>query len=395
MYLKNLKLVNFRNFKKNKFEFSGRITTIVGDNTTGKTNILEAIYLLASGKSFKAKLENEMITYGKEIARVSGGIQGDRNTDLEVVLTNGKVQIGDDPKNIKSTQKKKLLVNGIPRRLIDFAGNLRVVLFGPWDMDLVTESPSIRRRFLDFVLSQTDREYRRSVMIYEKGLRQRNRLLLRIRDENVPRTQLLYWDKLLIKHGEYLTKKREELIDDINGYQFPIQNRMWRYLNRRSNYQLIYDKSVISEGRLAQYAGEEAAAAITLVGPHRDDFTFRVKEQESKRVKRDRNYPMDEDGVESQLSRNLATFGSRGEQRMGVLWLKLAELSYIESVTGEEPILLLDDIFSELDHEHRDIVMEMVKGREKEKWSGQVIITTADPHNVEGIEGKIIKISNL
>ena len=383
MYLKSLTLVNFRSFRKTKFEFSGRITTLIGDNTTGKTNILEAIYLLATGKSFKAKLESEMITYGKEITRITGRILADGgSSNLEIVLTNGEVRIGDDPKNIKSTQKKKLLVNSVPRRLIDFAGNLRVVLFGPWDMDLVTEAPSIRRRFFDFVLSQTDREYRRSAMIYEKGLRQRNRLLLRIRDENVPRTQLLYWDKLLIRHGEYLTDKREELIDYINKYQFPLKDRIRQKLDNKSNYQLVYDKSIISEGRLAQYADEEVAAATTLVGPHRDDFIFRIKE------------PALPNQGDSKDDRDLARYGSRGEQRMGVLWLKLAELSYIESETDEKPILLLDDIFSELDHEHRDIVMDMVRGRmtSRGNFEGQVIITTADPHFVGKLEGKVINI---
>jgi DNA replication and repair protein RecF len=382
MYLKSLALVNFRNFRKMKFEFSGRITTLIGDNTTGKTNILEAIYLLASGKSFKAKLEGEMISYGKEISRVTGRIYADGGTNLEIVLTNGGVQIGDDPKNIKSTQKKKLLVNGVARRLIDFAGNLRVVLFGPWDMDLVTEAPSVRRRFFDFVLSQTDREYRRSAMIYEKGLRQRNRLLLRIRDENVPRAKLLYWDKLLIRHGEYLTKKREELIDYINKYQFPLKGSIRKLPDTKNNYQLIYDKSVISEGRLAQYTNEETAAATTLVGPHRDDFVFRIKE----------NLLGEGGGVGA--DRDLARYGSRGEQRMGVLWLKLAELSYIESITNEKPVLLLDDIFSELDHEHRDIVMAMVRGRgrSQDDSEGQVIITTADPHYVRKLEGLVLNI---
>ena len=386
MYLKSLTLVNFRSFRKMKFEFSGRITTFVGDNTTGKTNILEAIYLLATGKSFKAKLESEMITYGKEITRITGRILADGgSSNLEIVLTNGEVRIGDDPKNIKSTQKKKLLVNGIARRLIDFAGNLRVVLFGPWDMDLVTEAPSIRRRFFDFVLSQTDREYQRSVMIYEKGLRQRNRLLLRIRDENIPRTQLLYWDKLLIKHGEYLTEKREELIDYINKYQFPFKDHVRQNPDTKSNYQLAYDKSVISEGRLAQYADEETAAATTLVGPHRDDFVFRIKEMD---------LPVQVVGKGVGADRDLARYGSRGEQRMGVLWLKLAELSYIENATNEKPVLLLDDIFSELDHEHRDVVMDMVRGRRAGQGSseGQVIITTADPHFVRKLEGKVINI---
>ncbi len=378
MFIKNIILTDFRNFRNKKLEFSDKVTVIVGDNATGKTNILEAICLLSTGKSFKARLETEMIAYGREISRISGRIHMDNNINLEVVLTNGEVQIGDDPKNIKKAQRKKLLVNGVNRRLIDFAGNLKVVLFGPWDLDLVTESPSLRRRFLDSVLSQTDREYRRSAMIYEKGLRQRNRLLLRIRDEAVSRGQLMYWDRLLIRHGEYITSKREELIGYVNSQNSQIST---------INYQLNYDKSVISEGRLKQYEEEEAAAATTLVGPHRDDFVFQVtsdrlmvtsKNEEMKNLRNEE--------LKNPIDRNLAVFGSRGEQRMGVLWLKLAELSYIENITSEKPVLLLDDIFSELDHEHRDVVMEIVDKQ-------QTLITTADVHNIEGIRGaEIVKI---
>lgn len=377
MYIKNLSLTNFRGFKEKKFEFSDKVSVIVGANAVGKTNILEAINLLSTGKSFKARLEGEMLSYNSDVARIKGVLENIKfndsensnasvngsqlDTSLEVILTNGMVQIGEDPGNIKKTQKKKMLVNGVPKRLVDFMGNLKVVLFGPWDLELVTEAPSHRRNFLDMVLSQTDRDYRRSVMIYEKGLRQRNRLLLRIRDEGISRGQLMYWDKLLIKHGEYLTKKREELTTYINEIQ--------DYSDR--DYSLTYDKSIISEARFAQYEREEVAAAKTLVGPHRDDILFKLKDQTLKRE------------VEE---RDLARYGSRGEARMGVLWLKLAELSYIELITGEKPILLLDDIFSELDHEHRDIVMGVCNNQ-------QTIITTADVHNIEGIRG--VEIINI
>jgi DNA replication and repair protein RecF len=289
-------------------------------------------------------------------------------------MTDGEIQVGDNPANIKKTQRKKLLVNGVAKRLVDFAGNLKVVLFGPWDLDLVTESPSLRRKFMDSVLSQVDREYRRSVMIYEKGLRQRNRLLLRIRDEGVSRGQLMYWDRLLIKHGQFLTKKREEFIDYINLTP--------DFLDR--DYSLTYDNSAISEGRLAQYEEEEVSAATTLVGPHRDDMIFKLKTQKSLlrssfggQAKVKMTIQNSKLGNEE---KELARYGSRGEARMGVLWLKLAELSYIKSVTDEVPVLLLDDIFSELDHEHRDVVMEVCRNQ-------QTIITTADVHNIKGIKG--------
>ena len=247
------------------------------------------------------------------------------------------------------------MLNGVAKRLVDFAGNFRVALFGPWDLDLVTESPSLRRKFLDTVLSQVDREYRRASLSYEKGLRQRNKLLLRIREEGLSRSQLLFWDRLLVKNGDYIAKAREEFIGFINATS---------ELDDQS-FSLEYDKSAISEARLEQYTEEEVAAATTLVGPHRDDIIFHIR-------------------VAKAENRNLATYGSRGEQRMGVLWLKLAELAFVEAKTGERPTLLLDDIFSELDHKHREIVVKVAQNQ-------QTLITTADPHFIEGFK-KVEKI---
>jgi DNA replication and repair protein RecF len=209
---------------------------------------------------------------------------------------------------------------------------------------------------MDSVLSQVDREYRRASLSYEKGLRQRNRLLLRIREEGISRSHLYFWDKLLIKNGEYITQKREELADFINEVET---------LNQTGGeYEISYDKSIISESRLSQYKTEEIAAATTLVGPHRDDMMFKVKGQEGERIK----------------ERDLARYGSRGEQRMGVLWLKMAELAFIEAETQDKPTLLLDDIFSELDHEHRKVVVGIIKNQ-------QTVITSADPHHLELKDG--------
>ncbi len=344
--ISKIHLINFRNIEEKLLSFSSKTTVIVGKNAAGKTNILESVFLLATGKSFKARIEEDMIKQDQEMGRVKG-IAGENK--LEVLLTRGEIKITNT--SVTKVSKKKLTVNGIPKRLVDFGKNFHVVLFAPQDMDLVTESPSLRRRFLDIVLSQSDYEYRRSLLSYEKGLRQRNRLLIKIREEGIARSQLYFWNSLLIKNGDYIAHSREEFINFVNSTTS---------FNSKT-YEIKYDKSAISESRLDQYKNEEVAAGTTLVGPHRDDFIF------------------------YEDNKSLDSYGSRGEQRMAVLWLKIAELQFLEKKTQEKPTLLLDDIFSELDHAHRDIVIEIAKNQ-------QTIITTADPHFIEGFSG-VEKIS--
>jgi DNA replication and repair protein RecF len=306
MTLSDLTLTHFRSYTKHSFTFSPTTTLIVGPNTAGKTNILEALMLLSTGKSFRADSDREMIQWRAEFARVKGAV-------------------GDTTSEVLLTSTKKYLVNGIPRRQIDFVGNLRAVLFWPEHLELITDSPSLRRKYLDGVLVQVDREYRRNLLSYERGLRQRNRLLDLINEGKAHHHQLQFWDQLLIRAGGYLTDTRAAFIDFINQCQMP-----------NAKCQIKYDKSVISESRLEQYRDEEVAAKATLVGPHRDDFLVTKKDLD------------------------LSKYGSRGEQRLAILWLKLAELAYIEQKTGERPLLLLDDIFSELDVPHRELVLDLL-----------------------------------
>jgi DNA replication and repair protein RecF len=310
MILTELSLVHFRSYAKRSFMFSPGTTLIVGPNTAGKTNILEAVVLMATGKSFRADTDAEMVRWGAEVGRVRAVVG---ETKLELVLTTGSV-------GGRKTQTKKFLVNGIARRQIDFIGNLRAVLFWPEHLELVTDSPSIRRKYLDSVLIQVDREYRRNLISYERGLRQRNRLL--------------------VKSGGYITDTRAGFIDFINSYHIS-----------HISYHIAYDKSVISESRLDQYKDEEVAAKATLVGPHRDDIGFYK--------------------THGKEMLDLSKYGSRGEQRLAILWLKLAELAFVERQTGERPLLILDDIFSELDVEHRELVLDLL-GKQ------QTIVSTAE-----------------
>jgi len=346
---------NFRNIDRKLFGFEKGTTLIKGANASGKTNILEVIYLLSTGKSFRAGLEAEMIQTGKDLTRVKGKFS--ENLKLEVLLTQGEI-VSEGVRQV--TPKKKLLVNGIPRRLTDFAGQFKVVLFVPQDLDLVTQSPSLRRRFLDMVLFQTDGQYRRNLLAYEKALRRRNKILFKIREEGLPKSNLVFWDELLLRNGDYITRKRAEFIEFVNR-DGSLGDR---------EFEIHYDKNAVTEERFEKYWDREVASATTLVGPHRDDFVVKLKTQSS--ILKTRN------------AVDLSIYGSRGEQRMGVLWLKLRELEHIVSETEIKPTLLLDDIFSELDNEHREMVWGIAKNY-------QSIITTADGEK----EKKSVKIIGI
>lgn len=313
---------------------------------------------MSSGKSFRAEKDAEMIAYHKPLARASAEIESNNSEEkLEIMLSRGEY-LGS------RIATKKYFVNGVGKKMADFVGLLKASLFWPEDLDLVRDAPGVRRRYLDFVLSQVDRKYLLAQRLYEKGIRQRNKLLIYIRENEANYQELLYWDQLLITNGQYITSARQNYIDFVN------QNTN---LLPDQEFSLVYDKSTISRERLDQYKEEEVAAGTTLVGPHRDDFSFQIKKQTAG------------NGEE----RDLAHYGSRGEQRLGVLWLKLSELSYLkENSSGGSPIFLLDDIFSEFDHHNRQVVFGHI-GKQ------QTIITTTDIHLIEDKYKKEAEIVQL
>ena len=329
--LKSIYLQNFRSYEKSEFKFNEDLTVIIGPNTSGKTNIIESVFLLATGKSFRAEKDTDMIGFGKDLARVKGKV---RDVNLEVIITNGNLGGG-------KSHFKKFLVNEVAKRKVDFVENFAAVLFSPEDLEIIVDSPSIRRKFLDNVLEQVDREYRLAFTAYSKALRQRNALLEKTRETNTRNEkQFEYWDNLVIENGNLITKKRQEFIDFVNNEAKDI-----------FDFATFYDKSEISKQRLLQYKEAEIAAAVTLVGPHRDDFSVSMFNNTRK------------------TTHDVKSFGSRGQQRLAILQLKILELLYIEKKLGFRPVLLLDDIFSELDEGHISLVLEMINLQ-------QTIITT-------------------
>ncbi|MDO8639646.1 MAG: DNA replication and repair protein RecF, partial [bacterium] len=307
MLLNYLNLQNFRSYPKAEFDFSKETTFIIGPNTSGKTNLAEAIYFLSSGKSFRAEKDFQTINFGEDMTRVKGVVDGTNGeTSLEIVVAKGDFQG-------RATPLKKFFVNGVSKKRADFMGNFFAVLFSPIDLDLIIDSPSIRRRFLDDVLDQADKDYRISSIAYEKGLRQRNALIDRVRETGRrPEKEFEYWDNVLIKNGEIITKKRDEFFEFLNTSVKDV-----------FDFAAFYDKSVISKERLKQYESIEIGAGSTLVGPHRDDFNIQMFDNKR------------------QTTHDVKFFGSRGQQRLVILQIKILQLDFMEKKNQSRPILIL------------------------------------------------------
>lgn len=344
MFLRHVDLAGFRSYKKRSFSFGNGLNVIWGNNASGKTNLLEAIYLLSLGESFRAKKIDEMVNFDEELGRVKGIIENEDGETKEIEVMVNRGEVGG-----KKVAKRRYLIDGAGKRKGDFLGELPVVLFWPEDMEILIGSPDKKRSFLDQVLVQTEQDYARSLMVYNQTLRRRNKLLDVIREGTSTRHALAFWNGLLVKHGEVLSSKREELVSHID--------LLWQRSDLFSGLSLIYDKSSISEKRLEQYSKEELAAGYTLVGPHKDDLKIVSLNGEKRK-------------------RDLSIYGSRGEQRMAVLALKMGEIYFMEERLKDKPLLLLDDIFSELDERHKSEVLRVMKER-------QVIATTADEGDVE------------
>jgi recombinational DNA repair ATPase RecF len=479
--LQSLSLQNFRNHPDLSLTFPPQTTLILGPNGSGKTNILEAICLLSTGKSFRADRQEEMINYTADLARVRGVVSGesslrglrqthdaaipsgtattpafkeklqsnqnlrknpagdssspdshrgplndgvtpagapppgedqdDGRIELEILITRGQL-------NGRRVPPKKYLVNGVSKLRKNFLGHLPAVLFGPQDLRLIDGSPSRRRNFLDQLLSQVSWEYRRCLLSYEQGLRQRNQLLLAIKDGRAHPQQLLFWNQLLLKNGRLLTDSRQQFADFLNQFT-PGQQEL-------SAFQIAYHPSPLTQARLAQYSARELAAGSTLIGPHRDDFTVQIANppvRHSEATIKSSSSTVAEESPEKKQSlqssssviqratpsnfnhhrstknlsqtppsdstpdsfRDLHRFGSRGEQRLAVLWLKLGELAFIQNQSSDLPLLLLDDIFSELDHPRRQLIYPVINHQ-------QTLITAADEHLIKGVNATLIKL---
>ncbi len=368
--LSRLILANFRNFPALDLALPPGVVVLVGANAQGKTSLLEAVYLLAIARSFRAENEREVVSFAAardgQQALVGGHLEkGDQRIQVYVGYTcsgpASAAQAASDRGGLNYSVsnysvRKEIRVNRVRRTAADLVGTVGAVLFNADDIQLVQGPPSGRRRYLDILISQGDPLYLKALQRYTQVVRQRNRLLRLLREGRAENSELEFWDDRLVGEGAWLSWQRALALDLLSGLcadhhrnlSSPGELLTLEHLPSVPVGRDLEATSVNFRQALAGQQARELATASTAVGPHRDDFKLLV------------------DGVD------MGTFASRGQARTIALTLRLAEASYLSQVRQDEPVVLLDDVLSEMDEDRRRRVLEKVAGY------GQSIITTTD-----------------
>ncbi len=366
MYLSHLVLHDFRNFKQLDLPLGRGLSLFYGENAQGKTNLLEAVAMLATSNSFHATSDREVVNWDApdRIARMTAEVERSENeVKIEIVIidstpSNSSVGAQYMAPNSPERQRKRIKINGVPKKAVDLIGQVTIVLFAPTDLRLVDGSPEDRRRFLDRALCQIRPHYCQALMRYRKVITQRSALLKRIRDHQEDPRSMEYLDEKLTEWANLIIYERRRMVDALNQHVDALQGII---SGGREHLQIVYRPSFSVDAnwntmealehyrqQLRDVWRKEMNQGVCLLGPHRDDLEFVVNDV------------------------NMLTYGSRGQQRTAALSAKFAELAFMRSATGEEPILLLDDVFSELDASRREYLLRQVLEHE------QTLITATD-----------------
>lgn len=353
MYIKKVKLENFRNYDNLEVEFKKDFNLIYGNNAQGKTNILEAIYLSAIGKSFQTNKDSEMIKIGKEKAKVE--------IEYETKDREGKI-------TVEIADKKTFFINGIKQKKIsDIIGKINIVLFYPDNIDIIKGGPAERRRFLDIMISQLKPNYIHILNKYLKTLDQRNAYLKQIKFDNKSKDMLEIWDESLSRLSYQIYTYRSEYIQKIKEKIKVIHNKITNCGQQDEKIEISFISSGKSQKdfyeNLLRNRENDIRKGYTSTGSHRDDFDIYINDKK------------------------VNVYGSQGQQRTSVLSLKLTELNIIQDEIEEPPILLLDDFMSELDENRRNNLTNAIE-------NNQVFITCTDKILVEEKNNTIYHIEN-
>ena len=346
MFLKRISLLNYKNFSEVTFELDAKINCFVGKNGIGKTNILDAIYHLANGKSYFNPLAVQNIKHDEEFFVIDGEFE--KNERTEQILC-----------SLKRGQKKILKRNGkIYEKFSDHIGFIPLVIISPADSNLIIEGSETRRKFIDNVISQLDSTYLQQLIQYQKIISQRNALLKYFALNHVFETDTLsIYNEQLNVLGQAIFEKRQKFLADF----IPIFNTYHREIsNDAETVQLVYQSDLFEKDTLTlleENIGRDRALHYTSVGVHKDDLSFEID-----------NYP-------------IKKFGSQGQQKSFLIALKLAQFDFVKRQSGEKPILLFDDIFDKLDEFRVSKIIEMVNNEE----FGQLFISDTHPERTENI----------
>ncbi len=385
MYIQHLNLTNFRNYSRLALDLPPGIAILTGENAQGKTNLLDALFYLSRTKSARTNADRELVNwlaleddlpFVKLVARVC---RGQESMQVELALLQNMPEAASTD---ATTWRKSIRINGVNTRAIDAVGAVNVVLFLPQDIEIVASSPQLRRNYLDDTICQVDPHYNRELQRYGRVLTQRNHLLKALRGRSHDESQLAFWNERLVKHGAYVSARREQAIQHLGMLAERIHTQL---TGDQERLVIEYRCSILSSKapvaawqlgltaeapasalplperqaqlatafsqRLQESQGREVEQGMSLVGPHRDDMGFLSN------------------GID------MTVYGSRGQQRTTALSLKLAEVEWVTVQKGDRPVLLLDDVLSELDGGRRNFLLAAIHTAQ------QVLMTTNDLSN--------------
>lgn len=365
MRIKRLKVENFRNLEKLDIEFSDGVNIIYGNNAQGKTNIIEAIYIFSFGKSFRANKDIELLKFDKEYFL----------SNIEIMKKDRELEMdfGFD----KISNKKMIKVNGvIQKKISDIIGKLNVVVFKPEDIKIVTDAPSVRRKYIDYLISSISKGYLENITKYKKVLEERNNLLKEIKVklkgnrvlEKNDEDFLDVYDKLLSKLNYEIYNERKRVIEKLNNYIYGIHLKLTENYINNEKLHIKYVSNVEEDiqkmyNDLIKSRLNDINKGYTSFGIHRDDYIISIN------------------------SLDVSIYGSQGQKKSSIISLKLSEFKVIEEVIGEKPVLLLDDYMSELDERRRLKFLDIIEDI-------QIIITTTHKISIDGKENTYFYVDN-
>ena len=347
MKIEKISLLDYRNIKSEEIIFGDKLNIISGPNGHGKTNILESICLCSTGRSHRTRFDRELIRFGSREAHIAAILERDGKKD--------RIDV-----HIHGSGKKGFAVDSVPiKKYGDLFGVLLTVLFSPEEMRLVKNSPLYRRRFMDMELCQLSKIYYYNLRQYYKVLKQRNAFLKQTDVMNPDAGLFEVWDSQLAEYGGKIIEMRRSFIKVISSYAREFHEKLSGGKTLEIKYIPNTDANSLAE-RLSRDLKKDILLGSTQSGPHKDDLTFEIN------------------------GRDVRIFGSQGEQRTAALCAKLSEIRLIEERTGTKPVILLDDVFSELDGQRKAFLLDILK-------DVQVIITAAEMPEVDG-ECRVIKV---